>query len=53
MTRFPVLFDFLGPDLLEVAAAMADGSYWDEGRPWEGETPYGSSSEPSLGSWED
>ena len=29
MFRWPVLSDFLGCELLDVAYAMADGSYWD------------------------
>jgi hypothetical protein len=29
MYRWPVLSDFVGFELLEVAAAMEDGSYWD------------------------
>jgi hypothetical protein len=29
MHRWPVLADFIGFELIEVAKAMADGSYWD------------------------
>ncbi len=28
MFRFPLLADFLGWELIDVAKAMADGSYW-------------------------
>lgn len=31
MFRFPDLADFLCWELIEVAAAMEDGSYWEEG----------------------
>lgn len=30
MFRWPTLVLFLGYDLLEVAKAMADGSYWNQ-----------------------
>lgn len=31
MFRWPRLFDFLSFELIEVAIAMEDGSYWDDG----------------------
>lgn len=34
MFRFPLLSDFLCYELIEVAIAMEDGSYWEEPNPF-------------------
>lgn len=51
MSRWPVLADFLGFELLEVAKEMASGDYWREPPPWQNEIG-GGGSEPDLSSWE-
>jgi len=33
--RFPLIVANLIGELLDVAAAMADGSYYEQGKPWD------------------
>lgn len=35
MSRFPVVFEWLGLELYDVAIAMLDGSYYQSPKPWE------------------
>lgn len=49
MSRFPVLLNHVIGELMLAAAAMADGSYWADPKPWEREAEY-HGSEPEIDS---